>query len=280
LPLGRAPSDTGGFSAEIGGGIHLGACAKSGFAALTRSAIHLTPGYRRPALDSFDDVVAVAGPKGPHCSGVVVSRDAVLTARHCLPATEVRFGTDAAQIGQATAVLRAIVHPDRSVDAALLVLERHAPAVPHLRRMALETEQPKGVVRMVGFGAVDSTGQFGFGSRRATEVPVAGWGCDLRRAALVQCDPQHDMVIRGGGGRDTCDGDSGGPVFEWLPFASPYCPWRLLAITSRPVARARMRCGSGGVYERVDRLEPWLGNAIKTRGQESGRRQSSRAKSN
>jgi secreted trypsin-like serine protease len=85
------------------------------------------------------------------------------------------------------------------------------------------------------------------------DVPIIGWQCDARRQADYGCDPAHEMVISRTAGRDTCDGDSGGPVFERIDGG-----WRLLAITSRPVAFSAVRCGDGGVYVRVDSLRSWI----------------------
>ena len=44
---------------------------------------------------------------------------------------------------------------------------------------------------------------------------AGGWGCDERNRIRPGCVPGAEMVIAHTGGRDTCDGDSGGPVFEW-----------------------------------------------------------------
>jgi secreted trypsin-like serine protease len=65
------------------------------------------------------------------------------------------------------------------------------------------------------------------------------------------------MVLVSPHGEDTCDGDSGGPVFEW-----DGTDWRIVAVTSRPIACARRRCGDGGVYVRVDRIERWLSGVV------------------
>jgi secreted trypsin-like serine protease len=66
------------------------------------------------------------------------------------------------------------------------------------------------------------------------------------------------MVIASIGGRDTCWGDSGGPVLE--PFAET---WRLIAITSRPTLHGGASCGRGGIYIRIDVIDAWLTQALK-----------------
>ena len=72
-----------------------------------------------------------------------------------------------------------------------------------------------GALRLVGFGANDTSGTSGYGIKRSTDVPVLGWGCDGYRARSTGCDPAWDLLIPRSGDRDTCDGDSGGPVLEW-----------------------------------------------------------------
>lgn len=49
------------------------------------------------------------------------------------------------------------------------------------------------------------------------------------------------------------------------------CDWQQMGLTSRPVLQARRRCGDGGVYVRIDRLQGWLGRALKAKGVRGGR---------
>jgi hypothetical protein len=39
---------------------------------------------------------------------------------------------------------------------------------------------------------------------------------------------------------------------------------RLVAVTSRPIPGARLRCGDGGIYTRVDAIASWLDLATRT----------------
>lgn len=205
----------------------------------------------------FADVVAVGSEGGYHCSGVQVGPRAVLTARHCLPATRVLFGQDVEHPLRVARVGHSRSAPEERMDAALLFLDSDVPQAPRSRRGAAESEAPSGAVRLIGFGATDAAGKRGYGVKRMVDVPVLGWGCDAYRSRSAGCEPDLELVLPRSGDRDTCDGDSGGPVFEFHRGA-----WRLLAITSRPVASARVRCGPGGIYQRLDRLAPWIDREV------------------
>ncbi len=70
----------------------------------------------------------------------------------------------------------------------------------------------------------------------------------------------------GTGGVDTCRGDSGGPLMELIGDGvgeRRVCRWRVVGVTSRPVASARVVCGHGGIYTRVDRVRPWIDEQLR-----------------
>lgn len=203
---------------------------------------------------SFLDVVAVGRSAEFHCTGILVAPALVLTARHCLPAERVLFGVDVEGPTVQVEVTGADTPDDGAVDAAVLHLSRPVEGVtPRGWRRSVEGAPPRAFVMLMGFGSNEVSGHLGAGRKRRARVPVEGWGCEGSRVRWSGCDPRYEMVILGNRGRDTCDGDSGGPVLE------PHLgSWRLLALVSRPIAATRTRCGEGGVYVRVDRLADWL----------------------
>lgn len=213
--------------------------------------------------DLFSDVVAVGRATSWHCTGVAVSPRLVLTARHCLPATHVLAGPDVRQGGPVGRVVETYLPLDESLDAALLRLDQPLAVRLHVRRRDSDSMAPVGVARLIGFGAIDPQGSYGFGRKHHTDLPISGWGCDDSRSAALGCSPGSELAIPASGGRDTCDGDSGGPVFELVRVARPCCPWRLVGITSRPLATSSSRCGGGGVYIRADRLDGWISKTIR-----------------
>ncbi len=200
---------------------------------------------------SFVDVVGVGDKTGFHCSGILIRRDAILTAAHCVPATRIGIGNDVNRFVRTVAVTEAIVHP--TLDVAVLRLAAEVSIVTREWRRRPETGVPRGVVRLVGFGVDDPRKAGGFGIKRRVDIPIEGWGCDRGRAANAGCTDGAELVVAGVAGRDTCWGDSGGPVLE-----ASGSTFRLLAITSRPAARAGAPCGRGGIYVRADAISDWL----------------------
>jgi hypothetical protein len=215
-----------------------------------------------PPQIEFVDVVAVGDADGWSCSGVLVgpvlaaaraSDSFVLTARHCLPADRVAFGATTARGSDTRDVVEVIEHPDEDIDAALLRLAHQVGRRTHPHRVAGDDSPPAGHVRLVGFGADETSGRRGAGDVRVTDLLTTGWGCDARSAPTTGCLPGRELMVRGNGGLDACRGDSGGPVYEQIG-----CSWRLIAITSRAVASARRVCGDGGIYTRLDAIASWI----------------------
>jgi hypothetical protein len=202
---------------------------------------------------ALDAVVALAGPRGLVCTGVLVRAHAILTARHCLPIHEVRFGRDPSSPSRVVKVRRTQVPDSPGIDLALLELEALATERAMPLRGARHDDPPVGTVRIVGFGVADPAGARGMGLRHEDVLRARGWGCSPRDEARTGCVAGVEMQIPRGSGRDTCTGDSGGPVLEVVDGRM-----RVVAITSRAVAGSLLRCGDGGIYTRVDATSTWL----------------------
>jgi hypothetical protein len=216
---------------------------------------------RRPGdfRSEFDDVVVLGRAGDFFCTGTLIHPRVVLTARHCLPLDEVRFGPSADRAIGARGVARVVEHPDPAFDIALVVLDREVDTVrPRSLRPAWMSEvPPMGMVRAIGYGADGRS----IGAKRALGLAATGWGCDPQRRSRYGCTPEHELLVPGFGGLDTCRGDSGGPLME-----RDGSGWRLLGVTSRSIAGADRDCGDGGIYTRVDRLEGWIAAELGSMG--------------
>jgi len=208
-------------------------------------------------VDTFPEVVAVFGRDRFRCTGTAVSRWWVLTAKHCSRAVAIGVGVDASAMRR-IGVRRELLHPNEHVDAALLELTEPLDFVPGTLLRA-EPTAPQGFLRLVGFGARDRN-TLGIGEKSFADLVVDDWGCDAAREPKFGCRA-HEMVIMGTTGSDTCNGDSGGPVFE-----GEGKTYRIIAVTSRALPLPGKVCGYGGIYTRVDQIARWIDSTIVERG--------------
>ena len=97
----------------------------------------------------------------------------------------------------------------------------------------------------VGYGA-DEKGTVGVKRHACVSITSAMCGFAAQRDQYG-CVPGREMVLSdiSGQGRDTCIGDSGGPVFA-IVNSGPVYFYYLVGITSRGANRGR--CGQGGIY--------------------------------
>jgi hypothetical protein len=186
----------------------------------------------------LDRTVMVLSSRGGVCSGIVLARDVVLTAAHCvMGANEYRVhyrgpnGSPPALVGTA----RTVIHPGfradairarrRSIDLALLQLEQELPArfVPAV----LSTTQPmQGEAVMVA----------GYGVARERDIRSTGL---LRSAELRVVEPfgpsRIVLWLGGRAGSGACEGDSGGPLL---------LRQAVVAVTTWSRGESEKNCGS------------------------------------
>jgi len=234
------------------------------------------------------------------CSGILLDDRHVLTAGHCgcgiANSYQVTF-SQFARKGDLTSnaleidggpilydpltCLRGIAP---GTDLALLRLKKLVPSdvvpagYPFFFLASDEQMKPVKEMKVVGFG-VTETG--GIAVRMKAQVPVLTPDC-FDPPYNLYCAPFREMILADREGRanprDTCGGDSGGPVFARRIVSAPECgilpPEEVLtvtqsedvvvAITSRAApftaASSNQPCGQGGIYTLIGRrsIYAWL----------------------
>jgi secreted trypsin-like serine protease len=212
----------------------------------------------------FLDCVAVGNDTDWGCTGTLIAKNVVLTAGHCADfATRIYIGSDVSKPGSIVRVKKRVRHPKyhqgKHNDLLVLLL---ADAVTQVVPRALAPAKTIDAAtdgRVVGFGATESSGAFGYGVKRQVDVPVASPACkgkaDGKDDALAYgCDRNLEIVAgRPLLQRDSCNGDSGGPFYVMGAH-----DWLLAGATSRATDSAVNNCGDGGIYARVDKFRSWI----------------------
>lgn len=206
------------------------------------------------------------------CTGVLVAPQVVLTAAHCggditrvmLKGNNVRelVGSEAIVIPVRQVVThpRYAPHPRNENDINVLILARPA-GVPPVAIASVDQIRDAEQVRLVGFGYNDPVQPKGFGRKRQVTVEMGFTRLspeDNDLDSLAQHLGFHSnyefTAGRKGLGRDSCNGDSGGPAYIMLADGT-----RVVAgLTSRATREAVVNCGDGGIYVRPDYFQNWI----------------------
>jgi hypothetical protein len=204
--------------------------------------------------NDYPDCCAVGDDQGFFCSGTLIAPNVVVTARHCTQPTRV-FLKGSHVSRPADGEIRGVSarHSHENADLQVLILAEPSTVAP--RHVAQQGEVRGTECLVVGFGTFDLDGKLGYGRKRMVKVPIKCLACDDTQAQKAYgCRPNEMVAGHRGLRKDTCSGDSGGPLY----IGSSLGGWNLMGATSRGIKGGDTVCGDGGVYVRIDRYLPWI----------------------
>ncbi|KAJ2864203.1 hypothetical protein GGH94_003067 [Coemansia aciculifera] len=217
---------------------------------------------------------------GSACTGSLIAPNVVLTAAHCVYASEtVKYTAAQLQVGfthttpdptvlfKGYSVSRIITHPSFSMrtlrsDIALLILSSNIPdATATKAKILTGSYDAAATVTAAGFGLIDPYSK--------TAIADVLMQVDLNLGATSFCrsnspgfDPNYVLCTDGKAGKDTCNGDSGGPLA--IPTKGSPDGTALLGLTSFGPISAKnpdglcAQAGIPGYYTRISPYVPWI----------------------
>lgn len=210
-------------------------------------------GGTKVAEGGWPSTVALVESGSTYCSGTAVTPNIVITAAHCAegmrPANVSVYlgdGQDGGRVKGQFAVSKIVPSPLYDAwggqdinDIAYLILKDplDLPESAYIKVLV----DPKEIKELLSKG--HNAKLVGFGERNS-----GAYGSKWEVETVINKITLNEIWI-GGAGKDTCYGDSGGPVYGQLENGE----WRVYGVTSRGGA-----CGTGGVYGLIHANICWV----------------------
>lgn len=189
------------------------------------------------AVCGWPSTVALQG----SCTGTLVHPEIVIYAQHCGGQySSIQFGEDLNQPAKNVPTEFCRTYPGggpgSGADFAFCKLAEpvlDVPIVPILMGCEVDLLQPGAEVTVVGYGNADDN--LPYGIKREVVTTINNF--------------EGEEIFIGGNGKDSCNGDSGGPVFIKVADGT----WRVFGITSYGG-----QCGTGGYYSMMHKGMQWF----------------------
>jgi MYXO-CTERM domain-containing protein len=195
------------------------------------------------------------------CTGVLVAPTVVLTAGHCIDNSIGQVLLGANNIngpGEVRFVDRRIAYPSwwNTYDIGILTLRTPSTIEPRLiatgcvRDGYIANGAP---VTIVGYGATDNNANVYVDELLEAMTEITDFDCSSSGKGCAQGARPAGELGAGGMGIDSCDGDSGGPLYLNTPIGD-----FVVGLTSRGYEDNSLRCSQGGIYVRPDAVIEWI----------------------
>jgi secreted trypsin-like serine protease len=212
------------------------------------SSVQKVYGGTKVPTGKWQSTVGLSQGGSLYCTGTAISPTVVISAAHCaqgISASSVTVyageGKDGGYVKGQYKVKKIVKSPKytggRGNDISYLVLSTpldwpassYVPVLTDKKEIS-ELNKVGAKAQIVGFGLRDGNA---FGLKYEVTASVV-----KSISTSLSYDSATEIAI-GGGGKDSCNGDSGGPVYGQLANGE----WRVYGITSRGGS-----CGTGGIY--------------------------------